>query len=49
MAILGEPITVEEPLVQTDNCGIDGSGSATLYGSVITVALCWMAAAATVF
>ena len=34
------------PLEQTDNCATeaDGSGSTTLYGSVITMMLCLMAA-----
>ena len=42
---VGQPITVEVPLEQTDNCvtDTDGSGSTTLYGSVITMMLCWMA------
>ena len=39
-----QPVAVERPLVESDNC-LDGSGSATLYGSVITMVLCWMTAA----
>ena len=37
---------VEVPLEQTDSCTTeeDGSGSTTLYGSIITMMLCWMAA-----
>jgi len=45
----GPPVAVEVPLEQTDNCPDetenDDSGSTLLYGSVITVVLCWMAAA----
>ena len=39
-----QPITVERPLEQSDNC-LEGSGSATLYGSVTTMLLCWMTTA----
>ena len=42
-----QPITVEVPLEQTNNCVTDtndGSGSTTLYGSIVTVMLCWMVA-----
>ena len=44
-----QPITVDRPLEQVDNCPnemgpneVDSSGAVTLYGSVITVILCWM-------
>ena len=42
-----QPITVDRPLEQSDNClnEVEGSGSTTLYGSVITMLLCWMTAA----
>lgn len=42
-----QPIAVESPLEPSDKCvnAVDNSGSATPYGSVITVLLCWMAAA----
>lgn len=42
-----QPITVESPLKQTENCPneVDISGSATLHSSITTVVLYWMAAA----
>ena len=40
-----QPVAVEKPLEQSDDCVGDNSGSATLYGSVTTMVLCWMTAA----
>ena len=42
-----QPIAVESPLEQSDNCPnkVDSSESTTIYGSAITMALCLMVAA----
>ena len=39
-----QPIAVDMPLEQVDNCPneMERSGASTLYGSVITMMLCWV-------